>query len=169
MSLALGIGANAAVFSLIDALLFRPFPVERSSELVYVGSGRESDPSGISGPDFEDLRRAQQVFTNFAAHQVARRIPEVGLRMALGAERRDIVRFILRLAMGPALVGTALGLAVSSQLGKTLQSLLIGVDPTDTATLAAGAFVALLAATAASLLPAARAARIEPAAALRSE
>ena len=104
-----------------------------------------------------------------AAHQVARRIPEVGLRMALGAERRDIVRLILRLAMVPVLAGTVLGLAVSSQLAKTLQSLLIGVDPTDIATLAAGAFVALLAASAASILPAARAAQIEPAAALRSE
>jgi len=104
-----------------------------------------------------------------AAHQVARRIPEVGLRMALGAERRDIVRFILRLAMLPVLGGTALGLAVSSQLGQTLQSLLIGVAPTDPTTLAVGAIVALLAASAASLLPAARAARIEPAAALRSE
>jgi predicted permease len=104
-----------------------------------------------------------------AAHQVSRRIPEVGLRMALGAERRDIVRFILRLAMAPVLAGTVLGLAVSSQIGKTLQSLLIGVDPTDTLTLALGAFVALLAASAASFLPAARAARIEPAAALRSE
>ena len=104
-----------------------------------------------------------------AAHQVARRIPEVGLRMALGAERRDIVRFVLRLAMLPAVVGTGIGLAVSSQSGKALESLLIGVDPTDTATLAGGAFLALLAAGAASLLPAARAARIEPAAALRSE
>ncbi len=104
-----------------------------------------------------------------AAHQVARRIPEVGLRMALGAERRDIARFILRLAMIPVLVGTAVGLAVSSQVGKTLQSLLIGVDPTDTLTLALGALLALSAAFAASVLPAARAARIEPAAALRSE
>lgn len=104
-----------------------------------------------------------------AAHQVARRIPEVGLRMALGAERRDIVRFILRLAMVPVLAGTVLGLAVSSQLGRTLQSLLIGVDPNDAAVLAFGALVALLAASAASFLPAARAARIQPAEALRSE
>ncbi len=104
-----------------------------------------------------------------AAHQVARRIPEVGLRMALGAERRDIVRLILRLAMLPVLAGTALGLAVSSQLGQTLQSLLIGVAPTDPATLVLGALVALLAASGASLLPATRAGRIEPAAALRSE
>jgi hypothetical protein len=104
-----------------------------------------------------------------AAHQVARRIPEVGLRMALGAERGDIVRVVLRLAMVPVLVGTALGLAVSSQLGKTLQGLLIGVDPADTLTLALGGFLALATAGAASVLPAARAARIEPAAALRRE
>jgi ABC-type antimicrobial peptide transport system permease subunit len=89
--------------------------------------------------------------------------------MALGAERGDIARFILRLAMVPAGLGTALGLAISSQLGKTLQSLLIGIDPTDTLTLALGAFLALAAAGAASILPAARAASIEPAAALRSE
>jgi hypothetical protein len=104
-----------------------------------------------------------------AAHQVARRVPEVGLRMALGAERGDIARFILRLAMVPAGLGTALGIAISSQLGKTLQSLLIGIDPADTLTLALAAFLALAAAGAASILPAARAASIAPAEALRSE
>jgi predicted permease len=104
-----------------------------------------------------------------AAHQVARRVPEVGLRMALGAERKDIVRFILRLALVPVLLGAGLGLVVASQLGKTLQSLLIGIDPADTLTLLLGALLALAAAGAASLVPAARASRIEPASALRSE
>jgi putative ABC transport system permease protein len=104
-----------------------------------------------------------------AAHHVGRRIPEVGLRMALGAERRDIVRFILRLTMVPVLAGTVLGLAVSSQLGKTLESLLIGIDPTDTLTLVLGGLLALTAALAASLLHAARAARNETSAARRSD
>jgi putative ABC transport system permease protein len=104
-----------------------------------------------------------------AAHQVARRVPEVGLRMALGAERRDIVRFILRLTLVPALAGAALGLALSTQLGKALESLLIGVDPRDVATLAAGGLVALTASIAAALVPAKRASKIEPAVALRSE
>ncbi len=104
-----------------------------------------------------------------AAHQVARRVPEVGLRMALGADRRDIVRLILRLALLPVVVGTALGLAASTQLGKTLQSLLIGVAPTDALTFALGGLLALAAASAASILPAVRAARLSPAAALRSE
>jgi putative ABC transport system permease protein len=104
-----------------------------------------------------------------AAHQVARRIPEVGLRMALGAERRDIVRFILRLTLVPALAGAALGLVLSTQLGKALESLLIGVDPKDAYALAAGSLVALAAAAGAAMVPAKRASRIEPAAALRSE
>jgi ABC-type antimicrobial peptide transport system permease subunit len=104
-----------------------------------------------------------------AAHQVSRRIPEVGLRMALGAERRDIVSFILRLTLIPALVGALLGLAISTQLGKALESLLIGVDSRDGLTLAAGGLIALFAAAAAALIPAKRASRIEPAAALRSE
>jgi putative ABC transport system permease protein len=104
-----------------------------------------------------------------AAHQAARRIPEVGLRMALGAEPTDIVRLILRVAMVPALAGTLLGLAVSSLLGRSLESLLIGIQPTDGVTLALGASLALMAAGVASFLPAARAARVEPSAALRSE
>ncbi len=104
-----------------------------------------------------------------AAHQVSRRIPEVGLRIALGAERRDIVGFILRLALIPALAGAVLGLAVSTQLGKALESLLIGVDPRDALTLAGGGLVAVTAALTAALVPARRASRIEPAAALRSE
>jgi ABC-type antimicrobial peptide transport system permease subunit len=89
--------------------------------------------------------------------------------MALGAERRDIVSFILRLTLVPALAGTALGLVLSTQLGKALESLLIGVDPRDAFTLVAGGLVALSAAAAAASLPARRASRIQPAAALRSE
>jgi ABC-type antimicrobial peptide transport system permease subunit len=89
--------------------------------------------------------------------------------MALGAERRDIVSFILRLTLIPALVGALLGLAISTQLGKALESLLIGVDSRDGLTLAAGGLIALFAAAAAALIPAKRASRIEPAAALRSE
>jgi ABC-type antimicrobial peptide transport system permease subunit len=89
--------------------------------------------------------------------------------MALGAERRDISRFIVGLTIRPAVWGTALGLAVSSQLGKALGSLLIGIGPMDGLTYALGGLLALAAAGAACFIPAMRAARTEPAAALRSE
>ncbi|MGH9336801.1 MAG: ABC transporter permease, partial [Vicinamibacteria bacterium] len=56
------------VFSLIDALLFRPFPIERPEDLVSLGSGREEDPSGVSWPDFDDLRRIQEPLSGLAAH-----------------------------------------------------------------------------------------------------
>jgi predicted permease len=104
-----------------------------------------------------------------AAHQVARRVPEVGLRMALGAGPREIARLILRLALTPVAWGAGLGLAVSTQLGKTLESLLIGIAPMDPFSFVLGALLPLAAAGAASLPPASRASRIEPASALRSE
>jgi predicted permease len=143
----------------------RPIGEERSILLV-----RQRSVAALLGASaFLALLLSAVGTYGLAAHLVARRIPEVGLRLALGAERWEIVRFILRLAMGPVLAGTLVGLAASSQLGETLRSLLIGVDPKDTATLAVGAFLVLLGAGAAALLPAARAARVEPAAALRSE
>lgn len=104
-----------------------------------------------------------------AAHEASRRIPEVGLRLALGAERRDIVRFLLHLVLAPVLAGSALGLAISTQLGGALGSLLIGIAPTDTFSFVLGGLLSVLPAGAASFLPASRASRTDPAAALRSE
>jgi putative ABC transport system permease protein len=103
-----------------------------------------------------------------AAHQVGRRVSELGLRIALGARRGDILRFILRLSMSPAVVGTVVGLAAAGFLGRTLESLLIGIDPLDPLTLILGGVVALLAAFASSIPAARRAARVEPAVALRN-
>ncbi|MGH9335836.1 MAG: FtsX-like permease family protein, partial [Vicinamibacteria bacterium] len=103
------------------------------------------------------------------AQQVARRAPELGLRMALGAQRADILRFVFRLGLVPVVLGAALGLALSSQAGKAVSSLLIGVDAADAPTFAAAGLVAILCAAAACWVPAARASRIDPAAALRGE
>lgn len=67
LSLALGIGANSAIFSLADALLFRPLPVSQPSEVVSVLSRTESDFWGsISNPDYRDYRDKNQSFTSLA-------------------------------------------------------------------------------------------------------
>lgn len=68
--LALGIGVNTAFFSLIDVLLFRPFPVTKPSDLVAVKSSSEEHPdvTGISLPDYQDYRDEQQVFTALVAY-----------------------------------------------------------------------------------------------------
>jgi macrolide transport system ATP-binding/permease protein len=76
ISLALGIGANSAMFSLADAMLFRPLPVPHASELVLVQSqlhgeavGGISQFSGLSYPDFKDLRDRNKSYTGLAASQ----------------------------------------------------------------------------------------------------
>jgi putative ABC transport system permease protein len=101
------------------------------------------------------------------AHSVSRRTKEIGIRMALGADRGGILRMILSEAgTGSGLLaGTLLALASARVAG----SLLFGVQPWDPATLAVAAACLAVVALAASALPAARAARLEPVLALREE
>jgi ABC-type antimicrobial peptide transport system permease subunit len=103
------------------------------------------------------------------SHHVARRKPEVGLRMALGANGRDIARWVVRHGMAPTLVGIALGLSLALAAGGFLESLLIGVDARDVPTYTTTLFVLVSTAAVACAIPAVRAARIDPASALRSE
>jgi len=100
---------------------------------------------------------------------VTSRTREMGIRMALGAERRDVLAMVLRQAAVLAFAGLAAGLAASLALTRFLSSLLFEVRATDAATLAA--IAALLAAVAlgASYLPARRAASVDPTVALRYE
>jgi putative ABC transport system permease protein len=100
---------------------------------------------------------------------VSRRRHEIGVRVALGAGRRDILRLIVGRGMLLAGAGLVIGFGTSLALGRALSSLLFGVDPTDPPTLAA--VVALLTAVTclASYLPARRAAAIDPAETLRNE
>ena len=92
---------------------------------------------------------------------------EVGIRMALGAQARDVTRLFLRHGIGLAVSGVAVGLVLAAGLSHTLAAMLFGVSPTDTATYA-GAAVALTAVSlAAAYVPARRAARRDAAVALR--
>jgi putative ABC transport system permease protein len=100
---------------------------------------------------------------------VSRRTREIGIRMAIGAERGDIGRLIVGRALVSVGLGLVVGLAVSFALTELVRSLLFGVEPTDPATLAGGAGVIVAAALAAAYFPARRATRIEPVTALRHE
>jgi predicted permease len=103
------------------------------------------------------------------SYSVARRRGEIGLRMALGADRRDVIGMIMReagtLLAGGVVVGTALALVAARSAG----ALLYGLQPGDPATLALAVSALTVVAAAASYLPAQRAARLEPTAALREE
>jgi putative ABC transport system permease protein len=103
------------------------------------------------------------------SYSVKRRVREIGIRMALGAQVRDVLRLILIEGMRPTLIGVAIGLAGALALGRVLANLIYGVKPTDPLTF--GAVSVLLAAVGlfASIIPAYRATRVEPMKTLRDE
>ncbi len=103
------------------------------------------------------------------AHAVALRRHEIGIRMALGAQRSDVLRLILRNGMGLTLLGVALGLVGAFALTRVLRNQLYEVGSTDPITFAAVALLLVVVALLACWLPARRAARVDPMVALRSE
>jgi putative ABC transport system permease protein len=100
---------------------------------------------------------------------VTQRTPEIGIRMALGAERQRVLRLMLLDGLRPALVGLAFGMATSVAIMRLIRSVLYGTSPLDPTVFILVILTLLLASTAACLVPAWRAARIDPMRALRSE
>jgi putative ABC transport system permease protein len=100
---------------------------------------------------------------------VARRTPEMGIRIALGAGRGQLMRMVLRQGMRPVLLGLAAGLGGALGLGRFVAGQLYGVTPHDPWTMAAVAGVLLAVAAGACWIPARRSTRIDPLGALRME
>jgi putative ABC transport system permease protein len=103
------------------------------------------------------------------AHSVTERTHEIGVRMALGAERGDVVRLVIRHGLTMTLMGIVLGVAGAAALSKSLEGLVFGVQPMDPLTFASVVLMLLTTATLACYLPAWRATRIAPTTALRNE
>jgi putative ABC transport system permease protein len=100
---------------------------------------------------------------------VQERTREMGVRIALGAEPRDVFRMVVRQGLSLSLAAVAAGSALALLVGRVMERLLFGVDARDPATFLAVAVVLLGAAFAASAIPALRATRVDPTAALRAE
>jgi len=103
------------------------------------------------------------------AYTVSQRTREIGVRIALGAQPRSVVRLVLRQGIRAAVAGAAVGLLGALALGRAVASLLYGVAPADPLVLGAVTAALLTVATLAAWLPARRAARVDPIIALQAE
>jgi hypothetical protein len=103
------------------------------------------------------------------AQTVARRTPEIGIRMALGASRPEVMRLVLRRGLGLTAVGVALGVPAAFAAVRIFGSAVPDMPSVDATTLTAGALLVTVAALAATYLPARRAAQVDPMTALRHE
>ncbi len=103
------------------------------------------------------------------AYMVARRQNEIGVRMALGADRASVIRLVLREAMMLLGAGLVIGIGLALWAGQAATKLLFGLKPNDAATFVAASVLLAVAAAAAGYVPARRASAMDPMDALRVE
>src|SRR5262249_13735938 len=103
------------------------------------------------------------------SYTVSRRTHEIGVRMALGATRRDVLWLTLRQSLTLALIGVALGLSLAALCARPISSVLYGLSPTDPAAVILSTLLLILVALLAGYLPARRATMVDPLTALRRE
>jgi predicted permease len=166
----------ASLTESIRAIVARADPQQPISEVTTL--------SEIVGAETAPRRVQVRVLTTFAvialalacvglhgvlAYSVSARAREIGVRIALGAERKTILAMVLRRGFALGAFGVVLGGVLSVAAGSAMQALLAGVSPTDVAAFTAMAVLSLIIVVAGSLLPALRAARVDPITVIRSE
>ena len=100
---------------------------------------------------------------------VNQRTPEIGIRLTLGAQRRDVLSLLLRLGLGPVCGGLIVGIGLAIPVSIAVESILFGFNPRDPVTLTVVPLLLLVAASGAILIPARRAAALDPLLSLRHE
>jgi putative ABC transport system permease protein len=100
---------------------------------------------------------------------VSQRAQEIGVRMALGAQRSDILRMVVKRSACLAVAGVVPGLALAYAAGRGMQALLVGITPADLPTFASAGALAIVMTLAGTLMPTLRALRVDPISALRAE
>jgi predicted permease len=103
------------------------------------------------------------------SYSVSRRTNEIGIRMALGAQRSGVVSMVLRESMVMVVIGVVIGVAASIAAGRLIATVLFGLSATDAWTMAGAIGLMVIVSLAAGYLPARRAARVDPMTALRYE
>src|SRR5207249_519065 len=100
---------------------------------------------------------------------VGRRTSEIGIRMALGAQRGNVIRLVLSEAMTLVAIGVVIGLAGALAAGRAVSSFLYGLAPADPVALSAATLLLIVVGALASYIPARRATKVDPMVALRYE
>jgi ABC-type antimicrobial peptide transport system permease subunit len=101
------------------------------------------------------------------SYNVSRRTNEIGIRMALGAQRGDVLRQVLRESLILVVIGVAIGVGVAFWAGRFVATMLFGLEPNDILTMIAATIMMIAVSAIAGYLPARRASRVDPMIALR--
>jgi putative ABC transport system permease protein len=153
--------------------------VDKYEPLSSISSMKELISQSVTEPRFRTLLLG--IFAGLAflmamvgiygivSYSVGQRTHEIGIRMALGAERRDVLGLVVGQGMAVTLIGIAVGLVAAFGLTRLLASFLYGVGPTDPITFVAVSAVFIAVAVLASYIPARRAMKVDPMVALRYE
>ncbi|MFP5264398.1 MAG: ABC transporter permease [Blastocatellia bacterium] len=171
--------STADTASLLAAIRRAVQEVDKDQPVANVRTMRERISNSIAQPRFYTL-----LLSTFAvvalvlaavgiygvlSYSVTQRTREIGIRMALGADRRDIVKLVVGQGMAPAVVGVGIGLAAAFALTRFMASLLFAVDATDPLAFAAISLLLTAVALVACYIPARRATKVDPTVALRYE
>ena len=148
-----------------------PIALERTMQDLYAGSLARTSFALVMLAIAGSMALALGIIGIYGviAYVVAQRAREIGIRMALGAERRQLRTMFLQQGLALSAVGLAIGLVAALALTRLMSSLLFGIEPTDVATYVTAVGVILAAAALASYLPARRASAIDPVETLRAE
>jgi len=103
------------------------------------------------------------------AYLTGQRVPEIGVRMALGARAADVIWLVLRQSLGMIVSGVVAGMLVAFAAGRVLERLVQGIGPTEPSTFAIVIPVLMMAAVIAGFVPARRASQVDPISALRQQ